>query len=96
MTNIVSDLIEALNWYLEDDKRSVEMGILENIELRPADSALKKYDKYKLEQRTESRWCCANCGHIQGSEKHFCAVCDKTDWIKKDVIIYIESKEIIK
>ena len=33
-------LLEALEWYLEDDKRSVEQGILESIEDRPASAAL--------------------------------------------------------
>lgn len=33
-------LLETLKWYLEDDKRQVENGILENINLRPASNVL--------------------------------------------------------
>ena len=36
----VTQLEEALRWYLEDDKRSVEQGILESVADRPALAAL--------------------------------------------------------
>lgn len=41
------ELLAALTWYLEDDKRMVEAGILENIELRPAFAMLQKYRSAK-------------------------------------------------
>ncbi|KKN28158.1 hypothetical protein LCGC14_0857240 [marine sediment metagenome] len=37
----IDELAQALFWYLEDDKRSVEEGILEKVEDRPAASVLK-------------------------------------------------------
>ena len=34
----------ALEWYLADDERSVEMGILESVDKRPAFALLKDID----------------------------------------------------
>lgn len=36
MRQRIDQLEEALQWYLEDDQESVEMGILEKVEGRPA------------------------------------------------------------
>ena len=37
----MSEQAAALAWYAEDDKRAVEMGLLESVDSRPAHAALE-------------------------------------------------------
>ena len=41
----------ALAWYLEDDKRSIDDGTLENIRDRPAFAALQEQDLSQMRAR---------------------------------------------
>jgi len=73
------ELIEALQWYLEDDKRSVEMGILENIELRPAFAILKKYTAQPSVQADQCPRCNGRGWYTDGHDNTLkCPACNGT------------------
>ena len=66
-------LVTALQWYLHDDETSVEMGILESVDKRPAYIALREV--CPTPRTADGRLVCQNCGFSNPSHYSECWSC---------------------
>lgn len=79
LENEIKVIVETLQWYLNDDYTSVQMGILGSVEQRPAYSILKHYAPRAFKLCGSEKGYCV-LGHTQivdGHEKEVCPNCGK-------------------
>ena len=70
-------LVTALQWYLHDDETSVEMGILESVDKRPAYIALREVCPTK--RALDVCPSCAGSGYAQNTyPAYVCSNCNGT------------------